>query len=73
MDDLLTTDEVAAMCRTSPSTVHHWRYMKKGPRAVKVGRRILYPRAECARWLQALYDEGEAASTPTAGRQGQRK
>jgi helix-turn-helix protein len=47
---LLTTGEVAARFRTSPSTVRYWRYLGIGPAGIRVGRRVLHDEAECDRW-----------------------
>lgn len=38
----LTTVELAERLRTTPETVRYWRYVGKGPRSAKVGRRVLY-------------------------------
>lgn len=38
----LTTEEVAERYRTSPETVRFWRHVGKGPKSLKVGRRVLY-------------------------------
>jgi hypothetical protein len=40
----LTTDEVAERYRTTPDTARFWRQTGKGPRWVKIGKRVLYPR-----------------------------
>lgn len=53
----LTTTEVAELCRTSPDTVRYWRHTGKGPRSFKVGRRVLYQRADVDQWLAQLRDE----------------
>lgn len=47
----LTTEEVAELCRTVPSTVRYWRMCGKGPAGRKVGRRVLYPESVVERWL----------------------
>ena len=47
----LTTEEVAEMARTNPSTVRYWRMQGKGPKGVKRGRRVLYPESVVERWL----------------------
>lgn len=54
MDDkLLTTEEVAAYFRTVPATVRHWRYAGTGPKALKVGKRVLYREADVMTWALA--------------------
>jgi predicted DNA-binding transcriptional regulator AlpA len=68
VNDLLTTDEVAALCRTSPSTVRHWRNKRTGPRAVKLHRHVLYKRADVEDWIQTLYEEDEASRSAPGGR-----
>lgn len=49
--DLITTEEVAALCRTSPATVRYWRHIGHGPAGFKLGRRVLYRRALVEAWL----------------------
>jgi predicted DNA-binding transcriptional regulator AlpA len=50
-DDLLTTDDVAALTRSPASTVRYWRHTGVGPRGFRIGRRVLYRRGEVLRWL----------------------
>ena len=54
---LLTTDEVADLLRTSPSTVRYWRYRQTGPRGIKRGRRVLYPEDEVLSWLSGTDEQ----------------
>ncbi|MGK5448046.1 helix-turn-helix transcriptional regulator [Streptomyces radiopugnans] len=49
----LTTAEVAERYRTAESTVRYWRQVGKGPRGIKIGKRVLYSEAEL------LYSEAE--------------
>jgi len=51
--ELLTTEEVAELFRTVPGTVRYWRYLGKGPRSFKVGRRVLYRRTDVQAWAEA--------------------
>lgn len=51
---LLTTAEVAEVCRTAPATVRYWRHTGYGPKGLKVGRRVLYPAASVEAWLDDL-------------------
>ena len=59
--DYLTTGEVAEALRTSPETVRYWRHLGKGPRSFKVGRRVLYARADVLAWVEAQRDSTPAA------------
>jgi predicted DNA-binding transcriptional regulator AlpA len=55
--ELLTIDDVAKLIHTSPGTIHYWRSVPEGrdkcPPAIKVGRRLLWRRADVERWLAA--------------------
>ncbi|MFD1366937.1 helix-turn-helix domain-containing protein [Actinoplanes sichuanensis] len=51
MERYLTTEEVADIARTAPSTVRYWRHIGKGPAGVKRGRRVLYPQSAVEQWL----------------------
>ena len=53
--DYLTTLEVAELCRTSPETVRYWRHTRFGPPSFRLGRRVLYRRADVQDWLDGLY------------------
>ncbi|MFE6663429.1 helix-turn-helix transcriptional regulator [Streptomyces sp. NPDC057697] len=55
----LTTAEVAERYRTAESTVRYWRQIKKGPRGIKVGKRVLYPEVELLRYKRTLIDGQE--------------
>lgn len=64
----LTTREVAARFRTSPSSVRDWRSNGKGPLGVKFGREVLYPLPEVEAWEQKHYAEARAEQDRNAGR-----
>jgi predicted DNA-binding transcriptional regulator AlpA len=50
--ELLTLAEVAAMTRLSVGTLRYWRHAGSGgPQSVKLGRRVMYRRADVERWL----------------------
>lgn len=57
MERYLTTEEVADIARTAPSTVRYWRHLGKGPRAVKKGRRVLYPESAVEQWMAEGADD----------------
>ena len=52
--DLITTAEVAAFFRTSPETVRYWRHTGYGPVGWKVGRKVLYERADVQAFWETL-------------------
>lgn len=47
----LTTDEVAELTRIPETTLRYYRYLGTGPRSFKLGRRVLYDRADVERWI----------------------
>jgi excisionase family DNA binding protein len=51
--DYLTTGEVATLLRTPPETVRYWRHVGKGPKAFKVGRRVLYAAEDVEAFIAA--------------------
>jgi len=55
MPELMTTTEVAELCRTSAETCRYWRHIGKGPHSFKVGRRVLYRAEDVKSWLEAQY------------------
>ena len=61
-DPLLTTEEAAAYLGLAPSTLATWRVRRSdGPRFLKIGRKVLYPRSELKRF------RAECMRTSTSG------
>jgi predicted DNA-binding transcriptional regulator AlpA len=58
----LTLPEVAEHYRTTESTVRYWRYIGTGPKGVRLGTRVLYPRAEVERFDRQLAAQAATAS-----------
>lgn len=54
---LLTMEEAAQLLRTPVSTLRYWRHMNKGPRAARIGGRIMYRLADLESWLEAQFDQ----------------
>ena len=50
-DDLLTSNEVAALARAPISTVRYLRHIGVGPASFRLGRRVLYRRCDVRTWL----------------------
>ncbi len=49
--DLLTINEAADLVRAPVATLRYWRHLGTGPRSFRVGRRVLYQRAEIDAWI----------------------
>jgi DNA-binding transcriptional regulator YiaG len=43
LEDMLTKNEVARFLHVNPRTLDNWKLEDKGPRPVKIGRKLLYP------------------------------
>jgi excisionase family DNA binding protein len=54
-DDWLTVEAFAGLPQVgvAPQTVYNWRAQGRAPRAHKIGRRLLFRRADVDRWLDA--------------------
>ncbi|GAA1863848.1 hypothetical protein GCM10009751_22320 [Myceligenerans crystallogenes] len=55
-----TLEELCALVRTTPATVHTWRKRGTGPRAYKVGRHLLFAESDVAEWLESCAAAAEA-------------
>lgn len=60
VEKFLTTEEVAKMARTGPSTVRYWRMQGTGPKGVLRGRRVLYPESAVEAWLRGEDEKATA-------------
>jgi Helix-turn-helix domain len=61
--EYLTLPEVAEHYRTTEGTVRYWRHTGYGPRGVKLGTRVLYPRAEIKRFDAELARQAVGAAS----------
>lgn len=59
MGRLLTVNELADICRTTPATVRYWQHKRTGPPSIKLGRRRLYDEGAVMAWITA-HAESEA-------------
>ena len=66
---LLTELEVAERLRVSLACLRRWRLERRGPRFLKVGSLVRYPREELDRWINSL----PAGGTPGATAAGQQR
>ena len=56
-EDLLTTAEVATICRAPLSTVRYWRHLGVGPTSFSLGRRVVYRRADVQMWIHSRLED----------------
>jgi predicted DNA-binding transcriptional regulator AlpA len=47
----MTLAETAAHLRTPVATLRYWRHLGEGPAGFRLGRRVVYRRAEVDRWI----------------------
>ena len=52
LEKMLTTQELAELCRTTPAGIANMRLRGAGPQGVRVGKRVLYPESAVAAWLE---------------------
>jgi excisionase family DNA binding protein len=60
--DLLTIAEVAAITRAPISTVRYWRHLGTGPSSFRLGRRVVFRRADLDRWMAERENPSPAAN-----------
>lgn len=51
VEKLLTTQDVAELLGVKPGTVENWRYLGKGPSAIKVGGAVRYRSESIQEWI----------------------
>ncbi|WP_426986535.1 helix-turn-helix transcriptional regulator [Pseudarthrobacter sp. Y6] len=54
---LLTLDEVADMLRKSPAQIRWMRHNGTGPRAARLGGRVMYREQDVIDWVNAAFEE----------------
>ena len=54
--ELLTITEAADLLRAPVATLRYWRHLGTGPRSFRLGRRVLYKRADLQLWLDERRD-----------------
>ena len=55
--NLMTIEEAAEALRTPVSTLRYWRHMNKGPRAARIGGRLMYRQADLENWLNDQFNK----------------
>jgi excisionase family DNA binding protein len=51
--ELLTITEAADVLRAPVATLRYWRHLGTGPASFRLGRRVLYRRADLRTWIDA--------------------
>ncbi len=57
----LTTPELSVQIKTPVETLRYWRYIGKGPRSVKFGRRVLYAVEDVESFIAEARKDGATA------------
>jgi DNA-binding transcriptional MerR regulator len=55
--ELRTITEAAELLRAPVATLRYWRHLGTGPRSFRLGRRVLYRRADLRTWIDAQADQ----------------
>lgn len=64
---ILTPAQAAEVLDTPVSTLHYWRHRGTGPRSFKIGKRVMYKRADVEQWLQQQHDTTSVGDTGPGG------
>lgn len=59
--ELLTLQQVAERYNIEENTLRYWRAQGTGPKSARLGRRVMYRRADVERWIDERFaDDGVA-------------
>ena len=58
--ELLTIAEAALLLRAPVATLRYWRHLGTGPHGFRLGRRVVYQRADVTAWLVEQAEAGRA-------------
>jgi predicted DNA-binding transcriptional regulator AlpA len=64
-DEILDTDQVAALLQIRASTLKRWRLVKKGPRYFRAGRHVRYRLSSVLAWVEEAEDAAAAIAEVT--------
>jgi len=63
----LTPLETASLLQVTEGTLRQWRYMRKGPRFIKTGRKVLYDIVDIETWIAKRKIQTQDAPGPRRG------
>jgi predicted DNA-binding transcriptional regulator AlpA len=66
--DRLTTTEVSALTGIPAATLRYYRYLGTGPRSYRLGRTVVYDRADLDEWINEQKKSTAAGGTAAARR-----
>ena len=55
--EMLTVEDVAQMAGLAVGTIRYWRSIGTGPKSFRLGRRVVYKRADVQRWIDEAAGE----------------
>jgi hypothetical protein len=53
LDEYISQRDLAAQLNKCVRTLKRWRALRYGPRAIRIGKSLVYHREDVARWLEA--------------------
>lgn len=68
-DRLMTLDEVADLTRLPVATLRWMRHDKRGPRAGKLGRRLVYKESDVLAWIDRQFESDGSPAARQASAQ----
>ena len=71
--DLLTIGEAAVLLRAPVATLRYWRHLGTGPHSFRLGRRVLYRRADLDAWVDARWSAPLSTPEPRDRRSQRRR
>jgi excisionase family DNA binding protein len=62
LDELLTTEGLAAYLNVPVTTLYAWRHRGEGPPGFRVGRHLRYRRVDVEEWVRGRLEEAQYTS-----------
>lgn len=59
-DELITIQQLSEDLGVPENTLRYWRSQGRGPQSARVGRRVMYRRADVVRWIDEQFAGGAA-------------
>jgi DNA-binding transcriptional MerR regulator len=59
MSEIIGIEQLAEMLNISVNTVRYWRTIGYGPKSARIGRRVVYRRADAEAWIDAQFDAAD--------------